>query len=136
VVAEAGRLLRDRRGLLFESPPASGTELIVVRRAGSEVNSAYFASYTEELGAGVITELTYLNSPRISGRSARDLPYGPLVRALEANGVADQVFGVRPERLVELRSNPDVVAAILATVTKSSMTQASPGHLVIPEAEP
>lgn len=121
--------------LLFEAPPANGAELIVVRRAGSEVNSAYFASYTEELDAGVITELTYLNSPRIRGGTPRDLPYGPLVRALEAHGVADQVFGVRPERLIELRSNPDVVAAVLETVTKS-MSQPAPGHLVIAEAEP
>lgn len=122
--------------LLFEAPPASGAELIVVRRAGSEVNSAYFASYTKELDAGVITELTYLNSPRISGGTTPDLPYGPLLRALEANGVADQVFGVRPERLVELRSNPDVVAAVLTTVSKSQMGQPSPGRLVIAEAEP
>jgi hypothetical protein len=122
--------------LLFETSPSDGAELIVVRRAGSEVNSAYFASYTEELDAGVITELTYLNSPRISGGTARDLPYGPLLRALEANGVADQVFGVRPERLIELRSNPDVVAAVLTTMTKSPMGQSPPERLVIAEAEP
>jgi hypothetical protein len=105
--------------LLFDQGRMSGPELIVARRAGSEVNSAYFASYTEELDAGVVTELTYLNSPRVGGASVRDLPYGRLLRALEANHVADLVLGARPERLVELRSNPGVTAAVVSTVTKS-----------------
>lgn len=102
---------------LFGAARMRGPELIVARRAGSEVNSAYFASYTEELDAGVVTELTYLNSPRVGGVSARDLPYGRLLRALEANHVAALVLGARPERLVELRSNPGVIAAVVSTVT-------------------
>ncbi|GAB1511727.1 SEFIR domain-containing protein [Actinophytocola sp. KF-1] len=104
--------------LLFDAAPSSGVESIVARRAGSEVNSAYFESYTDELGAGVVTELTYLNSPRVGGGSVRDLPYGRVMRALESNRVVDLVLGARPERLVELRSNPGVTAAVVSAVTK------------------
>lgn len=121
---------------LFEPAPAIGPELIIARRAGSAVNSAYFESYTAELNAGIVTELTYLNSPDAGSETSLDLPYGTLLRALESRGVVDLVFGVRPERLVELRSNPDVVAAIVTTVQARKAVAPSEGRLVIPEAEP
>ena len=121
--------------VLFESPPTTGPELIVARRAGAEVNSAYFASYTDELDAGVVTDLRYLNSPGISGGTARDLPYGAFLRALEVNGVADVVLGSRPDRLVELRSNPDVVASIVS-VTRARVVESPEGPPAVPEAEP
>jgi len=114
--------------VLFEPEPAVGAELIIARRAGATVNSAYFASYTTELNAGVVTELTYLHSPDSGSAASLDLPFGSLVRALESHGVADRVFGARSERLIELRSNPDVVAAIVETVRSQTPTD----RLVIP----
>jgi hypothetical protein len=120
--------------LLFDPMPASGPELIVARRAGSEVNSAYFASYTSELDAGIITELTYLNSPGPSGRTALDLPFGTLLRQLDSRGVADLVFSVRPERLPELRSHPDVVAAIVSATGQPVGIERSPDRLSLPDS--
>jgi hypothetical protein len=75
-----------------------------------------------------VTELTYLHSPDSGSAASLDLPFGSLVRALESHGVADRVFGARSERLIELRSNPDVVAAIIETVRSQTPTD----RLVIP----
>lgn len=121
--------------LLFEPKPTTGPELVVARRAGSEVNSAYFASYTTELDAGVITGLMYLNSPDVDSGASPDLPFGTLLRELEARGIADLVFGVRPERLVELRSHPDVVAAIVTAAQRPSTITTSSQSLTVPEAD-
>ena len=120
--------------LLFEPTPTTGAELIVVRRAGSEVNSAYFASYTTELAAGIVTELMYLNSPGV-GSGTQDLPFSTLVRELDSRHVADLVFGARPERLIELRSHPDVVAAVIATAKRSLAIEAPAERLVLPESD-
>lgn len=121
--------------LLFEVAPATGPELIVIRRAGSEVNAAYFASYTEELDAGIISELTYLNSPGVRGGKSLDLPFGTLLRALDSRGVADLVLGARPEQLVQLRSHPDVVAAIISASARSSQAGPSANRLLVPEVD-
>ncbi|MFL6120636.1 toll/interleukin-1 receptor domain-containing protein [Actinophytocola sp.] len=119
--------------LLFDPMPTTGPELIVARRAGSEVNSAYFASYTSELDAGIITELTYLNSPRPGGRTALDLPFSTLLRQLDAHRVADLVFNARPERLPELRSHPDVIAAIVSATGQSPLREIPANRLSQPE---
>jgi hypothetical protein len=121
--------------LLFEPTPKTGPELIVVRRAGSEVNTAYFASYTAELNAGIVTELRYLNSPGVRSESSLNLPFGTLLRALESRGVADLVLYASPEQLIDLRAHPDVVAAIVDTARKLPESNAGPGRLAIPEAD-
>lgn len=119
--------------LLFDSAPTTGPELIISRRAGSEINSAYFASYTTELSAGIVTDLTYLHSPSAGSATSIDLPFRSLLRALEWRGVIDLVLGARPERLIELRSNPDVVAAIVSCVARStSMSEVSQHSLTLP----
>jgi hypothetical protein len=119
--------------LLFEPTPTAGPELIVVRRAGSEVNSAYFTSYTTELDAGILTELMYLDSPGINSGTSRDLPFRTLLRELDSHHVSDLVFEAEPERLIELRTHPDVVAAIVATATRSSVSPTQPPWLTLPE---
>jgi hypothetical protein len=118
--------------LLFEPMQTIGPQLIVVRRAGSEINSAYFASYTTELDAGVVTDLMYLNSPGTGSDTSLNLPYGALLRALESHRMADPVLGARPERLIELRSHPDVVAAIVTAVGQSQ-TAGTALRLTLPE---
>jgi hypothetical protein len=123
--------------LLFEPMPTKGPELVIVRRAGSEINSAYFASYTTELNAGIVTDLTYMNSPAVGSETALDLPFRTMLHDLESRGVADLVLGVRPERLIELRSNPDVIAAIVSTARRSmSATQTAMHRLTVPEVDP
>lgn len=123
--------------LLFEPMPTKGPELVIVRRAGSEINSAYFASCTTELNAGIVTDLTYMNSPAVGSETALDLPFRTMLHDLESRGVADLVLGVRPERLIELRSNPDVIAAIVSTARRSmSATQTAMHRLTVPEVDP
>jgi hypothetical protein len=122
--------------LLFEPMPTAGPELIVVRRAGSTVNTAYFASYTKELDAGIVTELMYLNSPGVGSGTSLDLPFGTFVRELDTHGVADRVFNAPPEQLLELRSQRDVVAAVVATAKHSAATGATPDRLTVPEPGP
>jgi hypothetical protein len=119
--------------LLFEPMPTIGPQLIVVRRAGSEINSAYFASYTTELDAGIVTDLMYLNSPAAGSKTALNLPFGALLRALESYRVADLVLGARPERLIELRSHPDIISAIVSAVGQSPTVGESEKRLTLPE---
>jgi len=97
---------------LFSPAPTTGPELIMSRRAGSHINANYFRSYTDELEAGVITDLSYLHSPH-TGSHAHDLSYKAVVRSLRALGVLEIVLEASAEQLMELRHDTRVAAAIM-----------------------
>jgi len=103
---------------LFEPHQANLGEMIVARRAGSQINRDYIRSYTMELDAGVVTELNYLHSTE-TGTSAVDLPFRSLVRTFRQHGVLDLVRGAPPELLVQLRGNPQVSAAMAHSLESS-----------------
>jgi len=100
---------------LFAPAPEVGAETIVARRAGSKINQDYFRSYTMELDAGIVTELTYLHSPR-TGTSAVDLPFRSLLRTFGRHGVLGPVLNAPAEHLVELRGNPQISAAMAQSI--------------------
>lgn len=103
--------------VLLGNREASGAQIIVARRAGSYINAEYFRSYTKELNAGVVTDLTYLHSPHTGG-SAVDLPYKSVMRALGDWGMAEIVLTTAPDKLLELRADLRVAAAITHAVTR------------------
>lgn len=144
--AEVPQWLRGRaftpeyavRGL-FDDAQLSTPERIVARRAGSHVNNAYFGSYTGELGAGLVTELVYLQSGH-RGSESVDVPYLRLVRELTRRRVLDQVKSARPERLAEIRHDEDVAAAIVSSIesppTASAPDDGSPAPLQLIVTDP
>jgi hypothetical protein len=98
----------------------SGAQTIVARRAGSYINSAYFRSYTTELQAGVVTDLTYLHSPH-TGSTTVDLPFRALMRALANCAMLEAVFAVIPDELLKLRGDARVAAAFTSAVSAKSL---------------
>lgn len=116
---------------LFHPAPTSRTELVVAHRVGSHVNSEYFRSYTRELNAGLVTDLTYLHSPHASVSRSVDLPFRTLIRELESRGVLDLVLGARPERLINIRHDPDVAAAIVVSLRASTSRGQRPRTLIV-----
>lgn len=90
-----------------------------------------FGSYTNELGAGLVTDLVYLHS-RHRGSEPVDLPYRRVVRALEERGVLELVASARPERIPEIRHRQEVVAAIVSSV----VPEAAPAPLQLVVTDP
>ena len=116
---------------LFDPAPTCGPELIVARRAGSQVNSEYFKSYTAELSAGLVTDLTYLHGPHSGSSQSVDLPFRFLLREFTSRGVLDLVLGARPERLIEMRHHHDIAAAIVCSLATSTTTDGQEANLAI-----
>ena len=100
---------------LFGPEIAPGAQIIVAHRAGSYINSAYFRSYTTELQAGVVTDLTYLHSPH-TGSTTVDLPFRALMRALANFAMLEAVLAATPDELLELRVDTRVAAAFTSAV--------------------
>jgi hypothetical protein len=90
----------------------SGEHLVFARRAGSFINSEYFRSYTNELNAGVVTDMNYLSSPN-TGAGIVNLPYLTLIRTLTEEKVVADVKKASAASLVELRADPRVAKAFL-----------------------
>jgi hypothetical protein len=102
---------------LFEDAELLGAKSIVARRAGSLINAEYFKSFTRELEAGVVSELSYLHSPH-TGTGVVDLPYRTVLRALEEWGIVDTVLRAVPDELLELRNDARVAAALTASLSR------------------
>jgi hypothetical protein len=109
---------------LFAPGPRPGAEMVIARRVGSKINADYFRSYTAELDAGLVTELTYLRSPH-ARTSAGDLPFQPLMQTFTNRGVLDLVLHTPAEQLMALRGSPQVSAAMAYAIETARGT----GHV-------
>lgn len=97
--------------VLLETGSPNGAEIIVARRAGSHINSEYFRSYTRELGAGVVTDLSYLYSPHTHSL-VTNLPFRRIIQHLSEQRILELVMNSPPEDLLALRGNAQVATAI------------------------
>lgn len=113
------RLGRDAFIVEYVQPLIFGRDLNVVarNRLHGVINQGYFASYARELSAGLVTDLVYLASRHALTSGGRDLPFKAFRERLRAQRVLDEVIGATPVRLLELRQDPRVTAAIASAVS-------------------
>ena len=96
--------------ILFGTPK---TSLIIRNRLHAIINRAYFGSYAKDLGASIMRDLRFLESPNEvpSGDPGGDLNYGRLVRTCRQHDVLGEINSRRPADLLALRSDQRFAAA-------------------------
>lgn len=100
--------------LLLEGDDPGPAARLVASRGRTYINSDYFRSYTDELGAGLVTDLVFLGSNVQRPARAVSIPFRALRADLDRRGVLDEVMSAAPERLAELKDDDRVAAAVLA----------------------
>ena len=79
---------------------------IVRRRLHNIINAGYFRSYINDLNAGIVSDLIYLNPGGHIPTSEPDLPYRSLITSLRHAGILNHVANCSPHELLELNMNP------------------------------
>jgi len=78
---------------------------ILLTRLTAVLNESYFLSYTQELGAGVVTNLIYLGAPHSIPSFDRDLPFKQLQLRAQRSGLLDEIDRADVAALLQLRSS-------------------------------
>lgn len=101
-------LLGNQAFILDHVQPFLGTistHPTVKRRLHNIINAGYFASYTNDLLAGVVSDLIYLNSGAHLTSNGPNLPYRQLLNSLRREGLLEHVVRCKPLELLELNNN-------------------------------
>lgn len=75
-------------------------------RIRSVVNAGYFASYTRDLGAGVLVDMNYLSSPYSVPSFGPNLSYRLMIQYLHRYNRLKELETCPPRRLVQLAQDP------------------------------
>lgn len=95
------------------------TNLIARNRLHGVINQGYFASYARELGAGLVIDLVYLASRHALTSGGPDLPLKAFRDTLRSAGVLAEAATESAMRLLELRHDPRVVAALSLALSQA-----------------
>lgn len=104
--------------LVFPDSP----NLVARNRLHGVINRGYFASYARELGSGLVSDLVYLGSRHALTSGGLDLPFKPFRDALRSSGMLSEAATASAVRLLELRQDPRVVAALLDALSQAPGT--------------
>lgn len=89
---------------------------VLAHRLHGVINQGYFASYTQELNATVVTDLVYLGDSYEIPVSHDPLPFRTLVQTLhrQAPQLLEYVKSTSPVGLLKLKDDPDWLGAVSA----------------------
>lgn len=99
----------------------AGADLIVARRAAHLINGSYFDSFARDLGAGMLTNLGYLQGAGMGSTFGQNLDYQTFRRELQKGGAWPGVTSSSPAELIALRDDERVVRALIAAVGDAPM---------------
>jgi nucleoside phosphorylase len=89
-------------------------------RLHAVINKPYFGSYTRELCAGVVSEMSYLAAPHPVPSYDRDLPYNDLFRQLRTDELFQKIQSAGGVELMQIRESVEWKAQMAAAVEKST----------------